>query len=139
MERRAARAEEDRESDHPFVADSGDLGPQACGHQGDDRDHAARREPRVVDRLTRSGENLSPWQIDQLQPRFDLGKLVWGQSRQKVVVLAPCGRHVPIPAEQASSANAMLMADAKPMFGDRSCSNVASVQPGGPDAHERAG
>ena len=70
----------------PFVAHGRDLGAKSAGHEGNNGDHAAEREERVINALARLGDHRVAGQLNRLEPGFDLSQFLVGQSRQEVIV-----------------------------------------------------
>ena len=73
---RRLAAHEQRDADHAFVADDGDLGRRAVLHHVEQRDDRRRREVDVAQRAARFVEHLAERQVDRLelrQPALPLG------------------------------------------------------------------
>lgn len=85
VERRAVGAQEDRQADHPLVAHGRHLRAETLRHQGHDRDHAAEREVRGIDRLAGAANRVPTRHRDQLEPGPQKARLLVGQGRQEVV------------------------------------------------------
>ena len=85
VERRAVGAEEDRQADHALVSDGRDLCAEPLGHEGDNRDHAASREVRMLERLSRTRDDEPSRQVYDLEPGVDAASLCRRHRREQVI------------------------------------------------------